>query len=154
MHASRKRIYLFLNISINFKILIKRRDGKICFPTLLYPYLCSNRNYYSQPSHKHFKARRVNNAWHWREEREEGRMMQEENKERKKIELTDSLVHSGIDHGAKLGEARLPHDVGGALHPFWRWYRKRSGLGPCQDSTVPAVSVWTGAGGPLGRCPP
>lgn len=73
---------------------------------------------------------------------------------KKKKKLTDSLVHGGIDHGAKLGEARLPHDVGGALHPFWRWYRKRGGLGPCQDSTVPAVSVWTGAGGPLGRSPP
>lgn len=39
-------------------------------------------------------------------------------KKNEKVELTDSLVHSGIDHGAKLGEARLPHDVGGALHPF------------------------------------
>lgn len=37
---------------------------------------------------------------------------------KKKKKLTDSLVHGGIDHGAKLGEARLPHDVGGALHPF------------------------------------
>ena len=39
-------------------------------------------------------------------------------KRNEKIKLTDSLVHGGIDHGTKLGEARLPHDVGGALHPF------------------------------------
>lgn len=41
-----------------------------------------------------------------------------ETRNKKKKKLTDSLVHGGIDHGAKLGEARLPHDVGGALHPF------------------------------------
>lgn len=59
--------------------------------------------------------------------------------------LTGALVDGGVDHGTELGEAGLPHDIGGALHPFGRWYRQRGGLGPCQDGTavVPAVVVWT-----------
>lgn len=76
-----------------------------------------------------------------------------------KARLTGTFVDGGVDHGAEFCEAGLPHDVGGTLHPFGRWYRKRGGLGPCQDDTagaVPAVAGWTraGAGGPLGRSPP
>lgn len=70
--------------------------------------------------------------------------------------LTGTFVDGGVDHGAEFREAGLPHDVGGTLHPFGRWYRKQGGLGPCQDDTaVPAVADCTGApGGPLGRSPP
>lgn len=68
--------------------------------------------------------------------------------------LTGTFVDGGVDHGTEFREAGLPHDVGGILHPFGRWYRKRGGLGPCQDGTaVPAVADWT-RGGPLGRNPP
>ena len=64
------------------------------------------------------EIRRINGAQCGREERGEKGRRQEEKRKNEKVELTDSLVHGGIDHGAKLGEARLPHDVGGALHPF------------------------------------
>lgn len=59
-------------------------------------------------------------------------------------DLTGAFVDGGVDHGTEFREAGLPHDIGRALHPFGRWYRKRGGLGPCQDGTaVPAVAVWT-----------
>jgi len=58
--------------------------------------------------------------------------------------LTDTFVDSCIDHGTKFCEAGLPHDVGGALHPFGRWYRNRGSLDSCQNGTaVPAIAVWT-----------
>lgn len=58
--------------------------------------------------------------------------------------LTGTFVDSCIDHGTEFREAGLPHDIGGALHPFGRWYRNRGGLGSCQDGTaVPAIAVWT-----------
>lgn len=39
------------------------------------------------------------------------------------VALTGALVDGGVDHGAELREAGLPHDVRWALHPFGRWYR-------------------------------
>ena len=35
---------------------------------------------------------------------------------RKMVGLTCTFVDGGIDHGAELGEAGLPHDAGRALH--------------------------------------